>query len=75
MFKVGDVVRLNELGRSARGLGNKECVQNPCSERLLAGETLAVSKVVPVFEGSRRFSLLFCGASYSFSQDYFELAS
>ncbi len=75
MFKKGDVVCLNELGRSVQALGNKDYAPNPCSQKLLAGEALEVSDIQPVFDGSQHFSLRFCDGAYSFSQDYFKLAS
>ncbi|GEM_PF-6485247 len=72
MIKKGDLVQLNALGKSAQGLGNKEYIPNPCSERLLRGEAAEVSDVVPCFAGSRFHSLLFDANAYSFSVDYFE---
>lgn len=74
MFKKGDVVCLNALGKSAQALGNRDYAPNPCALRLLMGEALEVSGVQPVFDGAQHFSLRFCDGAYSFSQDYFELA-
>ncbi len=71
MFKTGDLVRLNALGKSKRALGNKGYVGNPCSDLLLAGEVLEVSKVL-MQPGGRGYSLLFFGSAYSFSADFFE---
>ena len=73
-FKKGDIVRLNDLGKNDRGLGNKQYIPNLCDELLLAGEALKISNVIPVVEGSRDFSLHFYDGSYSYSEDYFELA-
>ncbi|MDP2655574.1 MAG: hypothetical protein Q8P17_03515 [bacterium] len=73
-FNRGDIVRLNDLGKSNRALGNKEYRADPCDKLLLAGEALRVSNVVPMFQGSRYFSLHFYDGSYSYSEDFFELA-
>ena len=73
-FNKSDIVRLNDLGKSNRALGNKMRIPNPCDKLLLAGEALKISNVVPMFEGSRYFSLHFYDGSYSYSEDYFELA-
>lgn len=73
-FDKGDIVRLNDLGKSDCALGNKRFIPNPCDKRLLAGEALKISNVVPMFEGSKFFSLHFYDGSYSYSEDFFELA-
>ena len=73
-FKKGDIVRLNDLGKSDHALDNKQYIPNSCDELLLAGEALKISNVVPMFEGSRYFSLHFYDGAYSYSEDYFELA-
>lgn len=72
MFKAGDIVRLNALGRSGQGLGNKEYIPNSCSQMLLVGKALEISHIRPVVEGSRHFSVCFFDGAYSFSEDYFE---
>ena len=73
-FNKGDVVRLNGLGKSDRALGGKGLILDPCSKLLLAGEVLKISNVVPMFEGSRYFELHFYDGSYSYSENFFELA-
>ncbi|MDO8593880.1 MAG: hypothetical protein Q7R59_03215 [bacterium] len=73
-FNKGDIVRLNDLGKSNRALGNKEYIPNPCDKLLLAGEALRISNVVPMFQGSKYFSLHFYDGSYSYSEDFFELS-
>lgn len=64
-------VRLNALGLSEEGLGNKEYITNPCSERLLKGEALEVHSYSKTPDG-KGFSVLLCEGKYSFSSDYFE---
>ena len=71
MFKKGDVVCLNELGiKNLKELPGF----NPCLEKLLNGESIEVYDVIPQFQGSQHYSVLFYGGGYSFSPDYFKLA-
>jgi hypothetical protein len=72
MFKEGDTVYLNVLGRSDRGIGSEEYSPNPCAEKLLAGEGLEIHSIVPVYKGASAVSVRFEGGAYSFSPDYFQ---
>lgn len=64
-------VRLNALGLSEKGLGNKEYRPNPCSERLLKGEAFDVYGFTKTPDG-KSLSVFLCEGKYSFSFNYFE---
>jgi hypothetical protein len=74
MFKIGDKVRLSSLGMDRLSVGTDEVSPNPCTKRLLSGESLAISNIVLQAGGKTGYSLHFYGGGYSYTEKYFELA-
>ena len=75
MFRNGDTVCLNDLGKSESGLGNEEYIPNDCSQKLLDGQSLEVHSILPSVEGSQTYSIRFYDGGYSFSPNYFQLVN